>query len=193
MKSNIIKVLASAAMVFGVVTSLHAIPITGYINIGTKSGGNNWVGNVNNVNTITTIVSFGDAVITSATLALANAGPNGSTITMGEPLDFATPTINNPLWQSVNGWSFTLSPPIGVTRTGDTLRLSGVGVIKAPVESGYDDTVGEWTWSGELNGTSFFTFSSTTTPGVSVPDGGMTVALLGAALSGLALLRRKLA
>ena len=189
-------------MVFGVVTSLHAIPITGTISIGTAGGGADWTGN-GNVNTITTIISFGDAEVTSRTGSFATGGvANGAVVTMGQPLDFVAPFISivNPLW-SVNApggvFSFTLAPPIGITRISggglipDTLRLDGMGTISGPAIDGFDVTTGGWTWSGQLNGTSTFTFSSTTLPGV--PDGGTTVALLGAALSGLALLRRRLA
>jgi VPDSG-CTERM motif len=194
MKKNIIKVLASAAMVFGVVTSLHAVPITGHISIGTAGGGVLWSGNTSDVNTITSIITFGSAEVTDRSGSFTTTIANGNLVTMGQPLDFVTPTIINPLW-SVGGFSFTLSPPISITRVNnadpipDTLRLAGQGYITGP--AGFDATIGGWTWSGELNGVSTFTFSSTTLAGV--PDGGTTVALLGAALSGLALLRRKLA
>ena len=185
-------------MVFGVVTSLHAIPISGSINIGSNPGGAIWKGDTANVNTISKIVSFGAVSVTSSAAingvnTFFNQGvANGDLVTM-KPLDFVTPFILNPLW-SVDGFTFTLSPPISISRidnpspTPDTLRLSGTGTIKF---AGFDDTMGGWTWSGQLDGTSTFTFSSTTI--AAVPDGGMTVALLGAALSGLALLRRKLA
>ena len=179
-------------MVFGVVTSLHAIPITGSISIGTAGGGLDWTGDTTDVNTITKIISFGNAEVTARTGSFTSVA-NGTPVTMGQPLDFVTPVIVNPLW-TAGPFTFTLAPPIGISRINnadpipDTLRLSGMGTIAA---AGFDSTVGGWTWSGELNGVSTFTFSSTTIPGV--PDGGTTVALLGAALSGLGLLRRKLA
>jgi hypothetical protein len=55
--------------------------------------------------------------------------------------------------------------------------------------AGFTDTPGTWIFSGNQSGG---TLSFSTSNG-NVPDGGMTVMLLGAALSGLALIRRKLA
>jgi hypothetical protein len=68
-----------------------------------------------------------------------------------------------------------------------TLIMSGTGTFSDTVG---DTAAGDWQLSFGVTGAAF-TFQDTAATGV--PDGGMTVMLLGAALSGLALIRRKLA
>jgi hypothetical protein len=55
--------------------------------------------------------------------------------------------------------------------------------------TGFDPTPGTWTVTLTQSGASF-AFGSTAAP--NVPDGGMTLMLLGSALTGLALIRRKI-
>jgi hypothetical protein len=70
------------------------------------------------------------------------------------------------------------------------LELTGTGMFSIIGGNPNDNTLGTWQLGFGESGASF-TFQSTAATGV--PDGGMTVMLLGAALSGLALIRRKLA
>jgi hypothetical protein len=67
------------------------------------------------------------------------------------------------------------------------LDIVGMGTLDV---TGSDPTAGSYTLTANSASASF-SFSSSN--GAQVPDGGMTVMLLGAALSGLALIRRKLA
>ncbi|HYG22130.1 MAG TPA: VPDSG-CTERM sorting domain-containing protein [Verrucomicrobiae bacterium] len=98
-----------------------------------------------------------------------------------------SPSPVSPLWVA-NGITFTLSSVSITSQTGTGLTLFGTGTISAP---GYDLTSGTWTIGVTSPDSVTFSFQSGTAAGV--PDGGTTVMLLGAALSGLGLIRRKMA
>jgi hypothetical protein len=99
-----------------------------------------------------------------------NIGNNLYTITIGGNLfSFLIDTIS----QDVNTAKF--------------YDVSGTGTVTA---AGFAPTTGTYTLNFTQSGGSSFTWGATST---AVPDGGTTVILLGAALSGLGLLRRKLA
>jgi hypothetical protein len=174
----------AAVVVMGLTSNVQAAAITGHISFSTENG--TWSGNTTDVNTISAITSFGNVSVTSGSGSFAAILP-GTSVTM-QGFNFVTPVFNNPLW-SVGGYTFSLTSITGITRTDsgiDTLALNGNGNIS----NGVDSQFGFWAWSGELNGTATFSFSSTTVAGV--PDGGTTVMLLGGALAGLGLLRKKL-
>ena len=125
-------------------------------------------------------------------------GTHGAAVTMTPfiwaPLAASTPI--NPLWSFASGgltYSFDLSVLHQDYASTTGLLLSGFGSAHI---TGPDvdrlDTQGRWDFSAQTLGVSTFTFSSTTTvPTTSVPDGGSTVAMLGAALCGLAFMNRK--
>lgn len=99
----------------------------------------------------------------------------------------STPTI--PLW-SVGGFSFDLTSSTIVTQTNFFLNVTGVGTLRGP---GFDPTPGTWSFTvsnakGETHDA--FGFQSDTAAGL-VPDGGTTAALLGLALAGIEVLRRR--
>jgi hypothetical protein len=99
-----------------------------------------------------------------------NVGQNLYTITIGGNL--FTFLINS-ISQDVNSAKF--------------YDVSGTGTVTA---AGFAPTIGTYTLNFTQSGGSSFTWGATST---AIPDGGTTVILLGAALSGLGLLRRKLA
>jgi hypothetical protein len=115
--------------------------------------------------------------------------PPLSNVTMAAPWIFnpSTPTI--PLW-SVNGFTFNLTSSTIVTQTNFFLNVTGVGTLSGP---GFTTTPGTWSFTisnalGQPSST--FGFESDTAAGL-VPEGGATVALLGLALAGVEVLRRK--
>jgi len=63
--------------------------------------------------------------------------------------------------------------------------IEGTGIITG---NGFDPTPGVWSFSQQAGRGTVLTFSGTTS---AVPDGGMTLALLGAGLMGLAAFRAK--
>jgi hypothetical protein len=106
---------------------------------------------------------------------------------------FDPSTITNGLW-SVNGFTFNLtSSLVQLPRSATFLSISGTGTITGP--AGFDATPGTWAFTSQnSSGRPHTTFSfSANTEGGAVPDGGMTLALLGAGLTGLAAFRAKFA
>jgi hypothetical protein len=187
----------AAAAVIGSAISItaSAAPLTGAISMSTTTG-SSWTGDGGNVNSIASILNFGLSDVDFASGSFAPA--LGQPVTWGQPLTFATPAVNNPLWTVIAGpitYTFEVDAvPLTVNRIDlpfplpDTLDLSGTGVLKA---TGFSDTRGGWNWTGTMNGTATFSFASTTIP--TVPDSGATAALFGLALGALAFLRRRIA
>jgi hypothetical protein len=108
---------------------------------------------------------------------------------MTAPWIFNPSTATIPLW-SVGGFTFDLMSSHIVTQTNFFLNVTGVGSLSGP---GFTTTPGTWSFtvSNALGGPhSTFGFSSDTAAGV-VPDSGATAALLGLALAGVEVLRRK--
>ncbi len=106
----------------------------------------------------------------------------------------------NPLWSFVSGgltYSFSLLNISSVTFVDDTfLLIQGNGNVDITgAGSLYDETAANWSFtitdtSGGSSGSFVFGFADSNT---AAPDGGTTVMLLGAALTGLGLIKRKLA
>ncbi len=108
------------------------------------------------------------------------------------PFTFNPPTASvTPLWSfSLNSTTYSFdATSMNVTWVNaNTLNIQGTGIAHI---TGFQDTVGTWTVTSTGSGTTF-TFGALTQSG-DVPDGGTTVLLLGGALSGLALLRKRFA
>jgi hypothetical protein len=114
--------------------------------------------------------------------------PLGTQATMATPWIF-TPSTNTPgLWE-VGGFRFNLLSATVVDQTATFLNITGIGIITA---AGFEDTAATWAFTVQNAGGNhdFFSFSANT--GTGVPDGGSAVALLGLALTGIEVLRRKL-
>jgi VPDSG-CTERM motif len=85
-----------------------------------------------------------------------------------------------------NTYSFNLESLTSATVTSGTIAMSGTGT--AFINGGQATAA---TWALQGTGTNFkFTFSSSSTS--AVPDGGSAVALLGIALAGIEIVRRKI-
>ena len=161
-------------------TSVQAIPI---------SGGISFAGayTPNNANlTLATSITFtpGATFVTSDNGTFSIFAP-GSVVTMASPLAInptAAPVLA--LW-SIGIYTFNALTLVQSDLTATTLTLRGTGIITDGVPA--DAVNGQWLATfNTLSGT----FSYSASAG-SVPDGGMTVMLLGVALTGLCLFRKK--
>jgi len=198
MKINLMspKTASLLLAVTGFALNLQAIPtlISGNISLsGTVSiDGTSFV-------TATRFTSFAN-VFVGAPAALSGdyVGTSGAAVTI-TPYTWSPPTTStpiSPLWTFISGgntYSFDLdvlhmdfASPTGLLLSGlGTAHITGPGLEKL-------DTTGHWDFSAQTLGLSTFTFSSTTTvPTATVPDGGSTVAMLGATMLGLAWMKRK--
>jgi hypothetical protein len=169
------KLLMTAAVVCLLSLKASATAITGGVAFAgqvTPSGGN-----VNTANTFT----FGTVFITSAGGSYAPV-PAGTTVTYNT-LNLAGSLPVAPLWTFDFGgktYDFNLTSINVIDRGVPTaITATGFGTLQI---SGFQDTVGSWTFTANQDGGQF----SFSTSNGAVPDGGTTITLLGAALSGLA-------
>jgi VPDSG-CTERM motif len=102
------------------------------------------------------------------------------------PWVFNPPTPTLGLW-SVGGFTFDLLSSTIVTQLPNFLNVEATGIIHGP---GFDDTPGTFLFAVTGSGIRFG--FAALTQAVPVPDGGSAVALLGLALIGIEVLRRKL-
>jgi len=194
MKSNLLKSLLTGLVAAGLGMTAQALPsINGAISF---TGGSTT--DTGNLGTATALTGYSSLSVlagaeTGNYLPLSPAGNGGGTLSF-TPFSFAgsvlTPSPLVPLWTItylVVTYSFDATSVLIATQTSTFLNLTGSGIAH---ETGYADSPGTWSITDTTQGASLvFTFGASTT----VPDGGTTVLLLGAALSGLALIRRKLA
>jgi VPDSG-CTERM motif len=111
----------------------------------------------------------------------------GTQATMAQPWIFNPSTPTPGLW-SVGGFTFDLLTSTVVTQNATFLNISGTGIVSG---NGFDPTAMEWSFTAQSAGGRTRTIFSFSANGVAVPDGGSTVALLGLALTGIEVLRRK--
>lgn len=183
--------LTIAAVVLAILTGLapavQAVPITGTLTIqGT---------------TKLTLNGSSGAALGTANGVAANTGTvlsgSGSfaSVTSGTAVSFSAFTFNPvttpvlPLWvlaSPFQNYKFDLTSMVVNIYDASTLDISGTGTLFI----GADSTAGTWTYH-VTSATSSADFSYTSTNTALVPDGGMTVLLLGAALSGIYCFRKK--
>lgn len=165
------------------VVSAHALPfIEGEISFSGEAAFNN------NDLTLATSVTFGGVIVTSASDDYATAGFGFPTPASWTDFDFAPFSSVSPLWSIAVGptASFDASSLTTHNATATNLTIGGSGVAYM---GGYDPTPGNWIITGNTLGGGTFSFSATT-DAAPVPDGGITLILLGLGLSTLAIGRR---
>jgi hypothetical protein len=115
----------------------------------------------------------------------------------GSGLTAVLTSVNSPEWtftQAGTTYSFSLLSLQDATMSQGAVSLSGSGISTISGVINRDATFATFSAQGTGNG---FTFqivqASNTSVGQAVPDGGSTVALLGLAIMGLAVVRRKFA
>jgi hypothetical protein len=179
----LLAIVASAAGV-GLLSSAQAVPITGMLNIGGTA--------TFDTNSLATAHSatFSDALVLGGNSGDFAGFAVGTPVVMAS-YTFDPSTITNGLW-SVNGFTFNLTASlVQLPRSATFLSITGTGTITGP--PGFDPTPGIWAFTSQNAGGrphSTFSFSANTE---AVPDGGMTMALLGTGLMGLAAFRAKFA
>lgn len=183
MKSSISKFLAVAAasLVCASLTSAQAAFISGSI---TFTGGADLD---NAMGSATAFTSFFDVSVLSATEDYAPVLNESADFT---PFTFA-PTLSSPfeLWTIKAGqYTFVATGITDYSQSPSFLNIAGTGYAHI---DGKTDTPGIWTITdlGQTSPRSITFGSGVTAP---VPDGGLTVLMLSAALSGLGLMKRKL-
>ncbi len=139
--------------------------------------------------TATRVNTFTDASV------MSRDGDFASFVNVGDSATMATPWIFSPsnptpgLW-SVGGFTYDLASSTVVLQNSDFLLISGSGTITG---NGFDATPGTWSFTSQSPAADgVFSFSAGS-DAQGVPDGGTTVALLGFALTGVEMIRRRVA
>ena len=165
---------ASLMLAFSVTAS--AIPITGSIGFGgafAPTGGSD-LSDATGINFLTTFVLDGSGVYGGIPTF---TGASFTDFVFNPP---ATPVA--PLWSLSSGgtdYSFDLGDVSIDFQSAASLNLTGTGTLMA---TGFDDTAGDWVFSGNSGGNIVFTFSTiSTATGVSEP-GMMALMSLGVLL-----------
>jgi hypothetical protein len=162
----------------------QAVSMNGYINFAGVT-----VYNTKSLATATEVKKWNSSLVLEAATTgdFATFTSNLEPVKMGKPWMFNPSTPKPGLW-SVGGFTFDLSSSTIVSQSAFFLNITGTGMVSG---NGFDPTPGEWSFtSSDSNGKirSSFGFQSDT---VAIPDGGATAALLGLALAGIEVLRRK--
>jgi hypothetical protein len=189
--------MAAAVVLMSLTASVQAVPIRGSISFNgdeTAFSGTGGTGSVDGD------LSTAKSIVFNSTTVSTAPAPNQSFTGLGGLAVTMTPFLNiNPaalpagaVW-SVGGFSMTLTSlgTIG-SPTQTSLVLGGFGMLSDGIPA--DNNTGIWTatFTSSGPGSTGVTFSWNSSSSGTVPDGGTTVLLLGAALSGLGLLRKKL-
>jgi hypothetical protein len=177
---KILLAIIAAVASGGLLSSAQAVPITGMLNI---SGTAHYDAPIA---TATRVTMFEDVVTGGAnTGSFAGIGAMVP-VTMTSPYIFNPSTPTPALW-SVAGFTFDLTATTFLQQSVHGILIEGTGTIMG---NGFDPTAGIWSFSQQAGRGTILTFSATTS---AVPDGGMTMALLGTGLMGLAAFRAKFA
>src|SRR5437016_1343585 len=149
----------------------------------------------NSLATATTVITWFDVFhnagfssVTSSTGDFAGIAP-GTQATMAQPWIFNPSTPTPGLW-SVGNFTFDLLSSTIVTQNASFLNISGSGIVSG---NSFDPTNMEWAFSTQSAGGSDRTIFSFSANGVAVPEpAASALALLGFALTGIEVWRRKL-
>jgi hypothetical protein len=187
---NMTKIACVAGVALALTQTIQATSVTGAIGFG---GNVTW--NTSSAATATQVTSF------IGTQVLSDTGAFASFITPIAPAVFTSSTWNlndlvtmNSFW-TAGGFTFNLLSSSIIAQGGTPgangyVIVNGTGTVTG---NGYTPTTVSWSFTAQdpKSGTNpdQWTFSASAN---SVPDGGATVMLLGIALSGAALLKKKL-
>ena len=182
---KLLKFSASLLAVALFTTVASAIPMFGDITI---SGGATM--DNNNLSLANAVTAWSNVKVTSEDGNFLPFVSDGDAVAMAAPWTFNPSTPTPALW-SVDGFTFDLATITSVIRfavgTAKFLTVVGDGWVSG---HGFGPSEGSWSFSTQTpSAKGVFSFSAAT----SVPDGGMTIIMLGVALSGLGIMRRKIA
>jgi hypothetical protein len=181
---SIFRIIGAATVVLALTQSIQAVPITGSLNFTGQA-----VLNSSSVNTATAETSWVGPFLTGNSSGSFSGIASNSPVLMAiYTWSFNTPSASVSGFWSVGGFSFQLQSSHIASQGGGSLSVSALGMVTA---TGFDPTLMQWNFSARDAGSSPPTFAWSATT-MNVPDGGATVMLLGIALSGVALLKRKL-
>ena len=194
--NKMIKLTSVVAVTVALAQSLQAVPVNGAIGF----SGVGVTFNTGTAATATAVTSFIAPAVSG--ISGSFAAPSPFAVANGTPVVFNPATWNfasGPVasfWQ-VGGFTFNLLSSFVLTQGGTPgvnayVVVDGTGTVTG---NGYTPTQMSWSFTSQdpASGSNPTSWSFSASANSQVPDGGATVILLGIALSGVALLRKKLA
>jgi hypothetical protein len=188
LSKTILAVLVTAIVTCGLLSQhAQAVSIKGNITFtGTASL------NTNSANTATTVTGWHGFGSGGLPQVADHDGDFNGFVTDGDAVTIVFPWAFNsgavPNFWSVDGFVFNLTSSSIIAQGSGSVTVAGTGTISG---HGFDQTSGTWNFTTQNpSANSRFSFSAAGAAGV--PDGGAGVALLGIALTGVEVLRRKL-
>lgn len=188
-----LRATAAGALVCGLATVAQAIPvqINGAISFqgGFSLNGSDFLG-------ASMFSGFNNVTVVNGSTSGDYSGADGTSVTF-MPFTFSPPdTSVSPLWSFMVGgtaYTFDASSVAVPFKTATVLSIEGAGVAHI---DGFTDTPGTWNITANQLGGATFSFSSSAfvvdPPSSQVPDGGVTLIMLGGGLLALAAVRRTL-
>ena len=190
MKNKFIKFAGVAVVALACVQAVSAAPIVGTIG---------FTGRValdtSTASTASQVVAWVNPKVNGTSGDFSTLA-DGTAVSIVSPWNFASGAISS-FW-TCGAFTFDLTMSSitgqgGVAGISGYVNVSGIGVVHA---AGYDDTTIIWNFSSQdpqiIGNPNSFTFSVSQVS-VSVPDAASTLVLMGMALTGVGLLRKKLA
>jgi VPDSG-CTERM motif len=187
LSKTVLAIVAAVAAMGFACQQAQATQITGMLNIaGTATF------NTNSLGSATSVTAFNNVTVGGENTGAFTGIAAGTSVAMTSPYIF-NPSTGTPMLWSVGGFVFDLQSSQVDFQSNTFLAISGAGTIFGP---GFDPTPGVWAFTSQNAGGhphTTFTFSANVAAVPQVPDSGMTVALLGAGLVGLAAFRARFA
>lgn len=179
------KIAIVGAVAVALAQSVQAVPITGNIGFAGTA-----VLNTANASTATAVVGWINSHVETSSGNFSLLVALNDAVFFYAPWSFNSGPLPSFFWQ-VDGFKFSLSASAIFSQGPTFLDVVLTGTVSG---NGYDATAFEGTFqvANPPSNAGLAQFSERLSFN-SIPDGGTTVLLLGAALSGLALIRRKLA
>lgn len=195
MKNKWMKIAGAAVAAIAMTASVKASPITGSISI---TGNYNALSGANGTGSVVSDLTTAHSMVVTGNFNVFNTagnfvGANASTVTFASPINVnpANNLIPNvQLWSVVAGgvtYTFTVNTESQTAPTSGSISLSGTGTFADGIPG--DSVGGTFQLGFGADGT---VFSFQNNNSVGVPDGGTTAMLLGSAMIGLGLLKKKL-
>ena len=192
---NIIKIASVAVVALALTQAAQATQISGAVTFfGTIQLGNSGVA-VSTVTGANEVLNWYGIAGAGVPFVSSSSGNLSASTSPAATVTFATPWVFGPqasLWSytGLDGDTFTFSlTTASISNDGNSISITGMGVITATGPVAFDATPASWNFTTQ-NPSAGGVFSFSAASGA--PDGGATMMMLGIALSGVALLRKKL-
>jgi hypothetical protein len=187
---NMIKIAGVAAVALALTQSIQAIPVSGNIGFAGQVTLNS-----SSAGTASAVTGWVNPHVEGDSGSFSGIADNTPVTFTGSTWNFTTVSAINPFW-SVDGFTFVLTSSWILSQGGSAALDNGYVVVDGwgyVTGNGYAQTEMFWTFSiSDPQANTQIPDWSFQASATSVPDGGATVMLLGIALSGVALLKKKL-